>query len=110
MKKQKMVAKLVHKISFLKKLSNNPTEDLEWIEDKTTYAEIKHASDNRFFAIENISFGSVISEKYFLFSMRFIKDINCSMRIRFNDRIFEIKRIIDKDERGRILTIVALEI
>ncbi|MDC0865194.1 head-tail adaptor protein [Rickettsiaceae bacterium] len=77
---------------------------------KQAFAEIHPVCDNRFIALEGISFGNVITEEYFFFRMRFIRGINREMRIKFHDRIFEIKRIVDEHEREKILSIVALEI
>ena len=57
-----------------------------------------------------MQFGNVITEEYFLFTTRFIKDINKTMRISFHNQIFEIKRIIDEDSKGRMLGIVALKV
>jgi len=51
-----------------------------------------------------------VTEGYFLFKIRALQDINLKMRIQFKERFFEIKRIIDSDESGRMLKIIALEI
>ena len=110
MKKQSVISKLVHKIIFLENKIDNAIEEECWEEVQQSFAEIKPVCDNRFIYLEGISFGNVITEEYFLFKTRFIKDIKREMRISFRKRIFEIKRIIDEDERGRILNIIGLEI
>jgi len=57
-----------------------------------------------------MQFGNVITEEYFLFTTRFIKDLDKTMRISFHNQIFEIKRIIDEDSKGRMLGIAALKV
>ncbi|HJD62444.1 MAG TPA: head-tail adaptor protein [Rickettsia endosymbiont of Degeeriella rufa] len=47
-----------------------------------------------------MSFGHVITEGYFLFKIRFIKNITTKMRIIFKEREFEIKRVINVEEKG----------
>ena len=70
----------------------------------------KPVCDNRFAFLEGIQFGNIITEEYFLFKIRFIKELDNTMRISFHNQIFEIKRIIDEDSKGRLLSIVALKI
>jgi len=110
MKKQSMVSKLVHKIIFLENKAKDAIDDENWEEVQTSFAEVKPVCDNRFIYLEGVAFGNIITEEYFLFKTRFIKGINREMRISFHERIFEIKRIIDEDERGKILSIIALEV
>lgn len=99
-----------HKIIFLRNSSNSEIEESKWEVVLETFAEIRPVCDNRFILLEGMQFGNVITEEYFLFKTRFIKDIDKSMRINFHDQIFEIKRIIDEDAKGRMLSIVALKI
>jgi SPP1 family predicted phage head-tail adaptor len=76
----------------------------------TSFAEVQPVCDNRFISLEGLSFGNVITEKYFLFKIRFMDGITQEMRISFKGRFFEIKRIINEDERNKMLSIIALEI
>ncbi len=110
MRKQNIISRLVHKIAFLKNYSDNSTEDKIWEEVQTSFAEVKPICDNRFIFSEGLAFGNVVSEKYFLFKIRFTKDIDADMRISFKARNFEIKRIINQNERDKILNIIAIEI
>lgn len=110
MKKQSMVAKLVHKITFLENKSNSAIEEEVWERVLTSFAEIKPVCDGSVVSLEGIAFGNIITEEYFIFKTRFIKGINRQMRIGFHGRVFEIKRIIDEEERGRILSIIGLEV
>ncbi|HJD55615.1 MAG TPA: head-tail adaptor protein [Rickettsia endosymbiont of Pyrocoelia pectoralis] len=99
-----------HQIKFLENIILDPMEEDRWIETLTAYAEIIPLCDNKFLALENINFGHIITEGYFLFKIRFIKDITTKMRILFKEREFEIKRIINIEEKSKFLNIIALEI
>jgi len=99
-----------HQIKFLENITTDTIEEDRWVEKFTTYAEIKPLCDSKFLALENISFGHVITEGYFLFKIRFIKNITTKMRILFKEREFEIKRIINVEEKSKFLNIIALEI
>lgn len=103
-------SKLIHKVTFLENVANFETEELVWKEKIHTFAEIKAICDNKFLEMEGVSFGHLITEAYFHFTIRYIRGINPDMRILFHGRNFDIKRIIDIEERGRVLSIIALEI
>lgn len=108
---QKTIVKnFQHQIKFLENIMGEGIEEDRWVEKFTVYAEIKPLCDNKFLALENISFGHIITEGYFLFNIRFIKDITTKMRILFKEREFEIKRIINVQEKSKFLNIIALEI
>lgn len=110
MKNSRIIAQMVHKIIFLKNVTNSEIDEPKWEQVIETYAQVKPVCDNRFILLEGMQFGNVITEEYFLFATRFIKEINKNMRISFHEQIFEIKRIIDEDSKGRMLVIVALKI
>lgn len=104
------VSKLAHKIIFLENKANNAIDEEEWEEVLALFAEISPLCDTRFVALENIAFGNIMAEKYSLFRTRYTDQINSNMRIKFKNRIFEIKRIVNEKERGKFLSIVGLEI
>ena len=110
MQKQSVISKLVHKITFLENITKSEIKEAIWKEVQTSFAEVKPVCDNRFISLEGLAFGNVITEEYFLFKTRFIKGIHREMRISYEERIFEIKRIINEGERTRMLNIVGLEI
>ena len=99
-----------HQIKFLENIMLEPMEEDRWVEKFTAYAEIKPLCDSKFLALEKISFGHIITEGYFLFKIRFIKDITTKMCILFKEREFEIKRVINAQEKSKFLNIIALEI
>ena len=110
MKNFSTISQMVHKIIFLKNITNSEIDTPKWQQVIETFAQVKPVCDNRFAFLEGIQFGNVITEEYFLFKIRFIKGLDKTMRISFYDQIFEIKRILDEDSKARMLTIVALKI
>ena len=103
-------AKFIHQITFLENLAKNDIDKDNWSEKFTSFAEIKPICDNRYIYSEGINFGNVVSEEYFSFRIRYVKDINSDMRIKFRQKLYGIKRILDADARGRVLNIIGLEI
>ncbi len=103
-------AKYSHKITFLQNNANSEIEETNYERLFDSYASIKAISDSSFSALENMNFGAVIAEEFYLFELRYIKGINVNLRIKHADNIYKIKRIINKEEKNRYLTIVALRI
>ena len=103
-------SKLIHRIVFLENVANPEIESDSWQEKMAAFAEIRPITDNRFLAIEGVEFGHLITESYYAFTLRFILGLHINMRIFFAKRQFDIKRIINIDEKNIILKIIALEI
>jgi head-tail adaptor len=99
-----------HKIVILENISISDIEMSLWQEKYILYAEIKAISDEKLQLSENIEFGHVISSEYFIFKTRFCDNIITKMRILFNKRLFEIKRITNIYERNKFLKIIGAEI
>ena len=57
-----------------------------------------------------MSFGHILLEEYFMITTRYIKNINTRMRVRFGNRIFVIKKIINSFQLNHLLKILAIEI
>lgn len=110
MRSRAISKKLKHQISFLENLSVDEFEPEKWHEKLITYAEIQPICDNSFSVFDNFNFGNLITEAFFIFRIRFIAGITTKMRILFKDRRFEIKRIINVEERDRMIKILALEL
>lgn len=110
MRKQNIVAKFAHKISILENKAASEIEPANWQNFIYCFAEVKPICNSRFSSIEGMDFGDIITEEYFQFKMRYVNGITKEMRIEFHDKIFEIKRIIDDQEKGRMLNIIGLEV
>jgi SPP1 family predicted phage head-tail adaptor len=102
--------KLIHEISILANMAISELDDEDWQEKTKTFAEIKPLYDNKFGSLENFSFGHIVTENFFMFKIRYLPDLNTKLRIRFDERIFEIKRIINLNEKNIFLQIIGLEL
>ncbi len=60
--------------------------------------------------LENVSFGQVITESIYLVSLRYDGYINSRMRMEFENRWFDIKRIINLGERKCFMQLIVREI
>jgi head-tail adaptor len=110
MKNEPLFTKLKHRIIFLENTNPIDLGGEIWLEKLTTFAEIKPLYDNKVGSIESFNFGHIVTEGYFMFRIRALEGINTKMRISFKNRLFEIKRILDIDEEGKMLKIIALEV
>lgn len=110
MRKKNITSRFIHKIIFLNNVADSAIEEDRWEEWQSSFAEVQPLCDNRFISLEGMSFGNVITEGYFIFKIRFLAGLLPEMRISFKGRIFEIKRIINENERDKMLDIIALEI
>lgn len=102
--------KFKHKINILQNKANSEIAPEKWNKISETYADISPLCDSRFISLESMEFGNVISEEYYVFHIRFMDNIQSTMRIEHDKKIFEIKRIINKGFNNRITSIIALRI
>ena len=102
--------KLLHKIIFLQNLNSNDLEEPRWSEVLETYAEIKALHSLSVSELEGINFGQVLNQEYFIFYVRFNSNISENMRIMFQGRLYEIKRIVEEYSRSRIIQIIGLRL
>ncbi|MCC2646865.1 MAG: hypothetical protein K0R02_930 [Rickettsiaceae bacterium] len=105
-----LIAKLKHKITFLERKESEAFAEEKWEEKFQTYAEIIPLDENSYNYIENLNFGQIISESLFIFHIRYISLPLSKLRIKYNDRLFEIKKVTNKEEKNFLLSIIALEI
>lgn len=96
------------RIYFLSNKTLTDIEQAEWEEAFYSWGEILPIFDNK---LENISLDSLqaISQPYFMFIMRYDKNINNKLRIKYKERIFTIKRVVNIDEASKFLKILAIE-
>jgi head-tail adaptor len=102
---KQFISRLRHYIKFSTILPDGSFEDVS-----SAFAEISPITDTSVKEFDEISFGHLLTEEYFLITTRYLRNLNSSMRIRFNDRIFAIKRIINPYELNHILKIIAQEL
>lgn len=76
----------------------------------STFAEIAPISDSDLREFDNISFGHLLVEEYFIITIRYLECVKATMRIAFRNKIFAIKRIVNPYSLNHVLKIIALEI
>ena len=101
---------LMHRITFMENTSKSELEEENWKPRFTAFAQVKPLYDNKFGSIEKFTFGHLVTEAYFMIKIRFTEKVNSKMRVLFEDRMFEIKRIINVGEKNRIMQLITLEI
>ncbi|KJV76697.1 head-tail adaptor protein [Orientia tsutsugamushi] len=99
-------SRLKHNITFFAKESNTS----RWSEVLSCFAEIKALYRYKPIITQNLTFGNLTTEDYYLFTIRFSSTICINMRIKFAQRRFEIHRIINPLEQNHNLEIFAFEL
>ena len=110
MYQQMISTRLKHRIVFLQNIADSEIEQPIWQEKIYTFAEVKAICDHQFLETEGIKFGHLITEGYFHFVIRYLNSITTEMRILFEGRNFDIKRVVDLGTTSKLLRIIALEI
>ncbi len=104
------VLKFFHKVEILENMAKLEIETADWQKKYEIYVDIKPIYETSLTEISGMNFGHILSEEYYLFTTRFNKDINNKMRIKFGNKLYEIKRVINEKIRNKTLKIIALQI
>lgn len=110
MRKNSLYKSLKHPINFLVNDNKDEYAEENWQIWQSCFAAIIPLYDHKISSLENFDFGHVVTEGYFIFKIRSLKDVSLAMRIKFENRCFQIKRIIDLHESKQVMKIIALEI
>jgi head-tail adaptor len=102
---KKFASRLRHLIRF-----GNILPDGSWEEVCHSFAEISPIAETSIREFDQINFGHLLSEEYFIITTRYLRNLNNLMRIRFNQRVFAIKRIINPYELNHVLKIIVHEV
>ena len=100
---------LRHPISFLERKDMYQANN-QWQTRVVAFAKVKSLSDLSTSQTGNIGFGNILNKSYFLFQCRYLADVTNKMRIKFDERHFNILRVINVDERSKFLSIIAQEV
>lgn len=76
----------------------------EWQPIRTCWAAIKTVKGQEYF-----SAAAVQAERTYRFIVRYTPNINETMKINYNGRLFDIQSVLNDDEEKRTLTIIATE-
>lgn len=100
-------SELQKRITFQKPLKTddgNFGSIITWQDVATVWAKIEPLSGREFFESQQIQ--KEITHKI---TIRSRKDINETMRIKYEERYFNIEAILDLEEKGKIMEIMATE-
>ena len=95
---------------MLENYNRSQLQSPKWREVFKAYAYISTYSPSLLSQLEGLNFGHVISEEYIIFTIRFHSGLKQDMRIAFQEKFFEIKRIINQDMQNQVQKIITLEI
>lgn len=102
------IGELRHRITF-QKLVSNPNENgfdiEEWIDIKTVWSAISNLYGREYFEA-----AAVQAEKTVEFTIRYLPDIDVSMRILFMDKQFNITSIDNIKYKNKFIEIKAMEV
>ncbi|MDX2050660.1 MAG: hypothetical protein SFT93_05795 [Rickettsiaceae bacterium] len=104
--KKSFAARLRHYIEFIQ----IQDDEVEGVIVHGAFAEITSLSELGLKEFDDINFGHLLNEEYFVFTTRFINNLSSKIHIRFNNRIFMIRKIISPYQLNHIMKIIAQEI
>lgn len=79
----------------------------KWQDLASVRSDVKALYDNS--SAENFNSMQIMSNPFYRFRIRFRKDLDSNMRIIYNNRIFQIKHIVNQNELNFIQVIIAQE-
>ena len=101
---------LRHPIEFLANKKKSPVDEDIWEICYSTFADISHLNPNHLGLVENFNFGHLITTSLFIATIRWSNEITMNMRVKFDSKIFEIKKIIDDFDNKKFKKFIILEI
>ena len=101
---------LKHPIEFLQNIKGSPLDQDNWQVAYQIFADISNLHPDQIGMVENFDFGHIITANFISITIRYDNLINAKMRIRFKDKEFEIKKIVEDFDNQKFLKIIALEI
>ena len=100
---------LKQKIHIMENLSTNDLEE-NWQTKGAYFAQVRHLSPSTARFFEGVDFGNLISENYIILRVRFTSEITKNMRIKFKDKSFLIKKMVNVLEQNKLFEIIAMEV
>jgi len=100
---------LKQKIHIMENLSTNDLEE-NWHIKGAYFAQVRHLSPSTARFFEGVDFGNLINENYIILRVRFTSEITKNMRIKFKDKSFLIKKMVNVLEQNKLFEIIAMEV
>jgi len=106
-----LASRLRHRITIQEENSAADTGGgsvLAWEDVANIWAEIRPIQ-NRSASSERVQGGKIEARGFFLITIRYLDGVTPAMRISFGTRIFNIRSVINLEERGEVMEILAEE-
>ncbi|WP_027717295.1 phage head closure protein [Desulfovirgula thermocuniculi] len=98
---------LRHRVTFQKRSLDPATGGLTaWADYVTVWAKVEDLSGRDYFQAQMLGEASLVTTRI---TVRWRPDLDPHMRVRFGDRLFDIKAILDPDGRRRVLQVMCAE-
>jgi SPP1 family predicted phage head-tail adaptor len=99
---------LRHRVTFQKRGIDPATGGLTgWADYVTVWAKVEDLSGRDYFQAQMLGEASQVTSRI---TVRWRSDIDPHMRIKFGNRLFDIKTILNPDGRRRLLQIMCAEL
>lgn len=90
---------LRHRITFQRRGTDPTTGGLtDWVDYVTVWAKVEDLSGRDYFKAQMLGEASLVTSRI---TVRWRPDLNPHMRVKFGNRTFNIKAILDSDPDGR---------
>jgi SPP1 family predicted phage head-tail adaptor len=100
-----LASKLTKRIILQARITNSD----DWYDVRELSAAISAISEMKLMGLEVFRSMQLMTSDPYLFTIRYLDDVNISMRILYGKRVFSIKRIINPDEQNVSLKIITEE-
>ncbi len=100
-----LASKLTKRIILQARITNSD----DWYDVREVSAAISAISEMKLMGLEVFRSMQLMTSDPYLFTIRYLADVNISMRILYGKRVFSIKRIINPDEQNVSLKIITEE-
>ena len=100
---------LKHEIDVFVNCSNEYDKQ-DWQKQYTTFANLEQINEKSVHNSENSNFGHIIISSYFIFTIRYLKNMKIGMHIIFAEELFSIEKIINENQDNRFLKLIAKQI
>lgn len=80
-----------------------------WVDVAKVWAEVQALNYNKLSVGEHFQFGQLLSLSAYQITIRYRKNMATNMRIIYDGRVFNIRRIINIEEKNRLLRLIAEE-
>lgn len=97
----------VHPISFVVSDNKNVFLEQNYRIHLSSFASIETLSEKQLAEVGTVKFGTVVNDEQFIFKCRYFASVKKEMKIEFNKQLYVIRRLINLQQKSRILVIIA---